>query len=376
MPAQECCTASIGRVVEDPWADRVRAVAPRDRTAAQEASEMLPDGLVTIDHRGRVVHLNSIASRILGVELEAAVGRPVREAIPLQEHDGTDWWELTNPWGGLRTRTGHRERLLVLGDGREVLVTARYLRPGRNEPVVAVLLGVRGAEARIRAERDHAALITTVAHELRSPLTGVKGFTGTLLTNWDRFSDEQKQFMVEAINADADRINRLITDLLDVSRLDAHRMAIHPVHVDVATLLTDHALRAQGTASDREIVVDCPPGLQVHADPDRLDQLVANLLENALRHGSGTVTMKARPADREGWVDVAVVDEGAGIAPEHRALAFMRFWQSQARAQGSGLGLYLVRGLARAHGGDAIVVEAPDGRAHIHVRLPASPPAD
>ncbi len=335
---------------------------------------MLPDGLVTIDHKGRVVHLNTIASRILGVTTEEVVGRHVRDAIPLQDHDGTDWWELADPWGGLVTKSGHRERLLVLADGREALITARYHRSGRGEPVVAVLLGVRGAETRIRAERDHAALITTVAHELRSPLTGVKGFTGTLLTNWERFTDEQKKFMVEAINADADRINRLIIDLLDVSRLDANRMAIHPIPIELTEVLTDHARRAEGVVSDREIQVDCPPGLRVQADPDRLHQIIANLLENALRHGSGVVTMSAGPAEREGWVDVSVTDEGAGIAPEHRSLAFMRFWQSQARAQGSGLGLYLVRGLSRAHGGDAVVIQAPDGRAHIHVRLPAAAP--
>ena len=335
---------------------------------------MLPDGLVTIDHVGTVVHLNRIACRILGCDRDELVGRDVREALPLRDHDGSDWWELTDPWAGrLRTTTGHRERLLVLQDGREALITARYLRPARGEPVAAVLLGVRDAEARIRAERDHAALITTVAHELRSPLTGVKGFTGTLLTNWERFSDEQKHFMVEAINADADRINRLITDLLDVSRLDAHRMSINPLPLRLAAVLDDHARRAAGIASDREILVACAPDVRVHADPDRLDQIVANLLENALRHGSGRVTMSAAPATREGWVDLAVTDEGAGIVPEHRALAFMRFWQSTVRTQGSGLGLYLVRGLARAHGGDAVVIEGTDGRAHIHVRLPAVP---
>lgn len=371
MRAPESSVASIEPVADEWWEERDGRVAPRDPSAAEQASEMLPDGLVTIDHSGQVVHVNGVACRILGRNVDDLVGRPVRESLPLRDHDGSDWWELTDPWSGLSTRTGHRERLLVLSDGREVLVTARYLRSGRGQPVVAVLLGLRDAEARIRAERDHAALITTIAHELRSPLTGVKGFTGTLLTNWDRFTDDQKHFMVEAINADADRINRLITDLLDVSRLDAHRMSINPVPVRVATVLDDHARRARGSASDREIVLDCAGDLEVHVDPDRLDQIIANLLENALRHGSGTVTLTARLADRPGWVDVSVTDQGSGIATEHRALAFMRFWQSAARAQGSGLGLYLVRGLARAHGGDAAVVEASDGRAHIHVRLPA-----
>lgn len=348
-----------------------------DRAAAEAASELLPDGLVTVDGRGVVVHANHVALRITGHRLEDLVGRPVREALPLTDRDGSLWWDVTDPWRGLATRKGHRERLLMLDDGREVLATARYLRPGRGQPPYAVLLGLRDAETRRRAERDHAALISTVSHELRSPLTGVKGFAATLLRNWDRFTDEQKRFMVEAIEADADRVTRLITDLLDVSRLDAGRMSFRPVPVDVGPALQRHADRqVNGGLGDRELRVDVVEGAALHVDPDRLDQILANLIENAVRHGEGTITVRAEPAsDARGWTDLLVADEGQGIAPEHRSIAFTRFWHNRER-RGTGLGLYLVRGLAEAHGGTVSVEDAPGGGALFRVRLPAEPARD
>ncbi len=154
------------------------------------------------------------------------------------------------PLVGLRTRTGHREKLLLLPNGNEVLLTARYLRSGRSAPVDTVVLALRDAEARRRAEADHAALISTISHELRSPLTGVKGFSSTLLRRWDRFSDAQKRLMLETIEADADRVTRLITELLDVSRIDSGRLRIHAQPLDSRTMLNRFVDRYVATGVD------------------------------------------------------------------------------------------------------------------------------
>jgi PAS domain S-box-containing protein len=354
-------------------------------TAAARAVEMLPDGLVAADADARVIYCNSRFGEITGLSAADVVDHDIREVLTLQDSDGSSWWDCTNPWGGLRTRTGHREKLLILANGREVLVTASYLRPGRNEPVNRVVVVLRDTEHRRRTEANHAALISTVAHELRSPLTSVKGFSSTLLRRWERFSDEQKRLMIETIEADADRVTRLISELLDVSRIDAGRLQIRPQPLDVTSIYERHIERAVATGHDRDqFVVDVPGETpEIWADPDRLDQILANLIENALRHGEGTVTLAATPAHAdetaagrrplEGSVDLVVSDNGKGIDPAHRELVFSRFWHGSGRGS-TGLGLYVVKGLVEAHGGRIVVENAPSGGAQFRFSLPTEPP--
>jgi PAS domain S-box-containing protein len=359
-----------------------------DNESAGIAAELIPDGLVAADGDGRILFLNDRASRILGRPREELVGADIREAVDLQDSDGSSWWTVTNPWGGLRIRTGHREKLLMLRhNGREVLVTAKYLRPGRNQPVNRVNILMRDALYRRRAEADNAAVISTVAHELRSPLTSVKGFSSTLLRRWDRFTDDQKRLMLETIEADADRVTRLITELLDVSRIDSGRLQIRPLPIDVAAVYGRHVERAVASGQDRDrFAIEVPDELpEVWADPDRLDQILSNLIENAFRHGDGVVTLAAQPTtgnrqemlESRGHsaigVDLMVSDEGKGIAPDHRNLVFSRFWHGSGRGS-TGLGLYVVKGLVEAHGGRVQVEEASSGGARFRLSLPSEPP--
>src|SRR4051812_29732837 len=186
--------------------------------------EAMPDGVLVAGPDGRVEALNAMGARLLRVPAEDAAGKDWREVLPLQDPQGRDWWECTRPYDGLHTRTGQPERELTLPDGRALLVTARYERGrsgGSPGPLVRLVVSFRGTTSRMRLERDSAELVATVAHELRSPLTSVKGFTATLLAKWERFNDDQKRVMLQTVNSDADRVTRLIGELLDVSRIDA-----------------------------------------------------------------------------------------------------------------------------------------------------------
>ncbi len=349
-----------------------RFMVPDDLAA--NGLEFIPDGLVAAVGPKRIVRfMNSRAERITGLRAADVVGRDVVEALPLQDLGGDSWWELSSPWEGLETRTGHRERLLVLPSGRELLVTAKYVREWRCGPVRSVVIGIRDAEGRRRAEKESAALLTSVAHELRSPLTGVKGFSSTLLRNWDRFTDDQKRLMLETIEADADRVTRLITELLDTSRIGTGRLTVHPQPLDLRTRFEGQVERRVAAGMDREqLQVEVEEGLDVvWADPDRLEQVMTNLVDNALRHGKGTVRLSAERSHWDGpaAVDVTVSDDGDGIAPQHRELVFSRFWQAGAK-HGTGLGLYLVRGLVEAHGGEVVVEDAPGGGARLRATFP------
>jgi len=344
--------------------------------AASSAAEMLPDGLVTADASGTVSSVNRRAEQILGLRAGEMVGRDLRVVLPLETRNGESWWTLTNPWGGLRIRTGHREKLLMLPDGKELLITAKYLRAGRAGPLGAILLGVRDAEARRRAEHDHAALISTIAHELRSPLTGVKGFTSTLLRRWDQFTEEQRLTMLEAIDADADRLTRLITDLLDVSRIDTGKLRIHEIPIPAEAMLTRHVERAVAggaDAADFSVIVESGAE-EIYADSDRLDQVLSNLVENAIRHRQSKVVLSAAPhlIDGQTGVVISVTDDGPGIPAEQRRAVFGRFWHGPS-GTGTGLGLYIVKGIVEAHGGWSEIDDAPDGGAVVRVFLPGEP---
>jgi hypothetical protein len=346
----------------------------------------LPDGLVIADHAGRVAVFNRAAERLTGIVAAEALGRDVRDVLPLRDRDDRCWWTMTQPYGGLSTRSRHPECPLYLPDGTELLVSVGYVRYSRDqgscwgsEPgaVQRIAITFRGARHRERLERSRADLVSTVAHELRSPLTSVKGFTATLLAKWPRFTDDQKRVMLETVNADADRVTRLITELLDVSRIEAGRIEVHRELVDIPSraMKIISGRVAAGDTEDR-YRVEVAPGLpEAWLDADKVDQILANLIENAVRHGAGTVTTVVEPAVVAGGpgVAVAVRDQGPGIAPEVAPRVFTRFWRAKRRG-GAGLGLFIVKGLVEAHGGEIMVLQAPGGGAEFRFTMPAGTP--
>ncbi|MEV5954226.1 ATP-binding protein [Streptomyces sp. NPDC051987] len=362
-----------------------RVPAPRhgDATGLGIDPDELPDGLVVADEHGLVVCFNAAASRITLTAPGDALGQRLEKALPLEDLEGRRWWQLTDPYGGLAIRVGQPERNLLLPGGREVLVSARYVRAEPTGPVRRVVVSLRDTEARRRTERSHAELIATVAHELRSPLTSVKGFTATLLAKWERFTDDQKRLMLETVDADADRVTRLIAELLDISRIDSGRLEVRRQPVDIAAAVGRHiqAYVAAGQPADRFLLRVEQPLPALWADPDKVDQVLSNLIENAVRHGEGTVTIDitATTSPREGEgehaaTSVTVSDEGPGIPEESMNRVFTRFWRGSKRG-GTGLGLYIVKGIVEAHGGTITVGRAPGGGAEFRFTLPVATPA-
>ncbi|GGT76554.1 PAS domain-containing sensor histidine kinase [Streptomyces lateritius] len=362
-------------------ATHARSVAPgaSEHWAGIDPDD-LPDGLVVADETGRVVCFNAAARRIASVSGGEVLGLPLEQVLPLEDLKGRRWWALTDPYGGLATRRGQPERNLLLPGGREVLVSARYVREHPTGPVRRVVVSLRGTEARRRTERSHAELIATVAHELRSPLTSVKGFTATLLAKWERFTDDQKRLMLETVDADANRITRLIAELLDISRIDSGRLEVRRQPVDIAAAVGRHiqAHTTGGQSPDRFFVRVQPQLPDLWADPDKVDQVLGNLLENAVRHGEGTVTIEVAPTrattDGEKGTAVTVSDEGPGIPEESMGRVFTRFWRGSKRG-GTGLGLYIVKGIVEAHGGTITVGRGPRGGAEFRFILPVGAPA-
>jgi signal transduction histidine kinase len=341
-----------------------------DNTGAGINYDELPDGVVIADEHGRIIVFNRAAVRITGIDTASVLGNALADALPLEDLEGRSWWRCTDPYGGLAIRTGQPETHLLLPGGRDVLVTARFVREGRT--VRRVVVGLRDTSGRALAERRHADLIATVAHELRSPLTSVKGFTATLLAKWERFTDDQRKLMLETVDADADRVTRLIAELLDIARIDSGRLQLARYAVDVEELIRDQiaGMVAAGQPEDRFVVTVNPAPL-AFADPDKLRQVLANLLENAVRHGEGQVSIAIEATQDGGAVAVTVDDEGPGIPQEMLGRVFTRFWRGNRRG-GTGLGLYIVKGIIEAHGGAITVGRADSGGARFRFTVPAA----
>jgi PAS domain S-box-containing protein len=353
-----------------------RGEAAAGDAGSRLVADELPDGLVVADDSGRVVLFNRAAGRMTGIPAEEALGKLVFDVLPFRDSDDRDWWVFVDPYHGLSTRTRHPERSLFLADRTELLVSVGYVRD-RKGTVKRLVVSLRGAQQRARLERSRAELVSTVAHELRSPLTSVKGFTATLLSKWHRFTDDQKRVMLETVNADADRVTRLITELLDVSRIESGRMEVHRELVDVP----DRARKivagrvAAGEPEDKFRLEVHPPLHETWLDADKIDQILGNLVENAVRHGAGIVSIVVQNATGNGdeAIAVSVRDQGEGISPEVASRVFRQFWRGKRRG-GTGLGLYIVKGLVEAQGGTITVGRAPGGGAEFRFILPAGAP--
>jgi signal transduction histidine kinase len=180
--------------------------------------------------------------------------------------------------------------------------------------------------------------------------------------------------MLTTVHADSDRLSRLIAELLDVARIDTGRLSLQP-RPSEAAVLVGRVVESVSAGTARPVSLVAPDGLpRVLADPDKFTQVVTNVVENAVRHGSGDVTVSLSPlpdgADHPG-VRIVVEDEGDGIPLEMRRRVFTKFWTGGARG-GSGLGLYLVQGLTRAHGGTVVLGDADGGGARVTIDWPAA----
>jgi two-component system, OmpR family, sensor histidine kinase MtrB len=220
------------------------------------------------------------------------------------------------------------------------------------------------SEAQARERRFTA----DVAHELRTPLTALVNETALLSEHLDRMPPEAQRPAALLAN-DVARLRRLVEELLEISRLDAGREIVEPQPVDVRSLV-DGLLRARGLADRVTVSGD---GAIIETDPRRLERVLANLVENAVEHGSGDVSLELDRAN--GVLSIDVVDEGAGITAEHLPHVFDRFYKADpSRPGGTGLGLAIALENARLLGGDISAMSEPGRGARFSVRLPVAQP--
>ena len=227
------------------------------------------------------------------------------------------------------------------------------------------------AEELAHANQAMREFVAIASHDLRTPISLVRGYASLMTSSWDAMSDEEKRRHVAAIERQGAHLSRLVDDLLTISRLDAN--ALQPDVHDVPLAATlEQIVRDLGREDDTRC--DVPPGLTVAGDPEQLARIVRNLVENAFAYGEPPLDVTASADASDAQVTVKFRDHGQGVPPEFLPRLFERFARAETtktrEARGTGLGLSIVRGLARANGGDVTYEGAAGSGACFVLRLP------
>ncbi len=356
--------------------------------------DVSPDALVIVDSAGRIKHMNSQAEALFGYERSELEGLPLEVLVPERFHTVHAIYRQrytasprTRPMGVGLELYGRRK------DSTEVPVDIS-LRPLQLDDTLYVLAAIRDiTERRQMEERERAAheaaerlkdeFISIAAHELRTPLAILKGFAQTLLVQTARGKgSELVDWQVEALQGIEQATARLVElteDLLDVTRLQAGRLTLHLEAIDLVALVKRVVVRLQMTAAHHSIsIITRLEYLVVQVDPRRIEQVISNLIGNAIKYSPGggmiEVTITEEPQTKMALLSVS--DHGIGIPAQQQSLIFGRFARADnARAYGiggTGLGLYLCRELVERHGG-RIWFESTEGQGStFFISLPRS----
>ncbi len=302
------------------------------------ALDDVPLAALVVDVDGHVTGANAAAAELTGRSVDQLDGCFVSELF--SDLSPPDLLVVAGEQG-LRHADGCRVAVVVDGCPRR----------DATGTVVGSVLTMRPAEHHESVSGME--VVSTVSHELRSPLTSVKGYTSLLLNRWDRLSDEQKKAMLEQVHHDADRVTRLVNELLDISRLETGHLQLRRQMVGLPGLAASVVAKLAMEYPELECDIVFPIGFpSVPADPDKVEQVLTNLVENAAKYASPEHVRVSGAVDGDS-VAVAVTDAGDGIPAADLTRIFAKFYRSgQGRPSGSGLGLWISRGLVEAHGGE------------------------
>lgn len=354
-------------------------VRERDQKVRQETIfESAKDGIIMLDESGRIQSLNSAAARMYGYSSGEMIGRDVGflfEVPPeqkdvegflkrLQRRRKDDVGRIQEFWG---TRS---DGTTFPGD---VAVSPVRLDEGLH--YVAI---VRDVTERKQIEQMKSEFVATVSHELRTPLTSIAGSLGLLAGGAAGDLPERARRLIKIAHSNSERLVRLINDILDIEKIQSEKMTFDVQPLRLRSLL-DQAVQANRPFADSygvQIVLE--PGQEqamVLADPDRLAQVMTNLLSNACKFSPRGETVLVWIQPLEGRYRITVSDQGPGIPDEFRSRIFSKFAQADAsdtrQKEGTGLGLSIVKEIVNRLGGSVAFDSAPGAGTSFHVELPA-----
>ena len=337
----------------------------RDRARMEAILAGMVEGVIVVDAHGRLQLVNAAARQMLRLD-RTATGRPYVETI---RHPAIA--ELVA--AVLLGRTPEPLQLSPPRDAaRTILARAAPAAGSGDQGVVLVLLDITDLRRADQIRRD---FVANVSHELRTPLTAVRGYVEAL-SEGDTTPDESRRFL-EIIARHADRMERLVKDLLRLARLDAGQETLELVVCDTRTLIegvVNDLARTAEQRGQRIVAAVAPGGEKVRVDPAKLHDALRNLIANAINYAPEQTTIHVAATPVDGRIAIAVSDEGPGIPQQDLSRIFERFYRvDKSRARdpgGTGLGLAIVRHLIELHGGSVRAENRPEGGARFVLTVP------
>ncbi len=341
----------------------------REKQRLDATIEQSADGVMIIDSRWRITTFNKAMEQLTGWPREEAIGRPCAEVLAIQNAQGVNICLADCPLQRLPYAPNPVvEGRITTRDGRELYVQSRYApQRGPQGQFLGAIANVRDITLQKQEEELQNTFISVISHELKTPVSIIKGYAGTLRREDAQFSAEQYRDGLEVIEEEADRLARQIQDLLDVSRLTAGGLRLDMSDFPIGALAADVARGFAATAGEKfqfelRFPDEMPP---VRADYERARQALVNLVSNAVKYSPEGGVIRIGGWAEGDYAVCYVADQGTGIPPEEQEAIFRRFYRVDNRlareTQGSGLGLFLTRAIVEAHGG-RIWVESKVGQ--------------
>jgi two-component system phosphate regulon sensor histidine kinase PhoR len=340
------------------------------QTQREALFDSMAEGLLLLDETGRIQLANRAFTQLFGVNTEIR-SRTIIEALRLHELT-----ELVDILGTQKQVLG-RELKIARPHERWLQVngSAIFDAAGRRHGTVLVFHDLTRLK---KLERTRQEFVANVSHELRTPLSLIKGYVETLLDGAKDNPEVVGKFL-QTIDRNAERLRLLIEDLLTISELESGRVKLNLQSVSLRSLTEKVVADFRERAGARQMNLTAQvPDLRLHADADRVEQVLCNLVDNAIKYGrtQGQVCVAARRAD-DRQIEISVQDDGPGIPPEAIERVFERFYRvdkARSREQGgTGLGLSIVKHIVQGHGGRAWATSQLGHSATFYFTLPEDP---
>jgi PAS domain S-box-containing protein len=317
------------------------------------------EGILTVDSALRIIDFNPAMERLTGWHESEVLGRFYYEVLRPKDRKGNEVGLQGSPI--LQAFAGqsvvNREMVISARDGQrfDVSVTALCIRSSKGEPMNGIL-NVRDITREREQEEERSTFISVISHELQTPIAIIKGYASTLARTDTLLDAEALRSRLIAIEEEADRLNKLVGNLLYASRIQAGGLHMEPVPLDLSHLVQGVVRRLQAKSPDFTVTLELPPNLPtVMADRDRIEEVLQNVLDNAIKYSPRQRNLTVTCSATGDEVIVSVNDTGMGISlrdQEHIFNRFHRVGESLAHSTpGAGLGLYICRAIVEAHGG-------------------------